>query len=112
MIKFENATNLKGFMDMVKSEKYEIKKENGSLLIYYHLYNTPYIYRLTEKENGLYFFESVNDEPFSVFFRSNSTSVEIISGEKNGRKCKADKNLKQFAQILCLANSVLLCFDF
>ena len=112
MIKFENSTSLKGFRNMVKSEKYEIKKENGSLLIYHHLYDTPYIYRLTEKENGLYFFESVNDEPFSVLFRSNSNNIEIISGEKNGRKCKADKNLKQFAQILCLANSVLLCFDF
>lgn len=112
MIKFENSTSLKGFRNMVKSGKYEIKKENGALLIYHHLYNTPYIYRLTEKENGLYFFESVNDVPFSVLFRSSSNKIEIISGEKNGRKCKADKNLKQFAQILCLANSVLLCFDF
>lgn len=112
MIKFENATNLKDFRKIVESGKYEVKKENDSLLIYHHLYNIPYIYRLTEKENGLYFFESVNDVPFSVLFRSNSNNIEIISGEKNGRKCKADKNLKQFAQILCLANSVLLCFDF
>ena len=112
MIKFENATNLKDFRKIVESGKYEVKKENDSLLIYHHLYNIPYIYRLTEKENGLYFFESVNDVPFSVLFRSNSNKIEIISGEKNGRKCKADKNLKQFTQILCLANSVLLCFDF
>ena len=112
MIKFENATNLKDFRKIVKSGKYVVKKDKDSFLIYHHLYSVPYIYRLTEKENGLYFFESLNDEPFSVLFRSNSNNIEIISGEKNGRKCKADKNLKQFAQILCLANSVLLCFDF
>ena len=112
MIKFENATNLKDFRKIVESGKCEVKKENDSLLIDHHLYNTPYIYGLTKKDNGLYFFESVNDEPFSVLFRSNSNNIEIISGEKNGRKCKADRNLKQFMHILCLANSVLLLFDF
>lgn len=112
MIKFENVTDLSLFMDMVKSGKYEIKKENDSILIYHNLYCIPYIYRITEKENGLYFLESVNDEHFSVLFRSNSNNVEIIRGEKNGRKCKSDKNLKQFYYVLCLANSVLLLFDF
>ena len=112
MIKFENVTNLKDFHDMVKSGKYEIKKENGFILIYHNLYSNPYIYRLTEKENGLYLFEAVNDEYFSVLFRSNSNIIEIIRGQKNGRKCKADRNLKQFMHILCLANSVLLLFDF
>ena len=51
MIKFENATNLKDFRKIVESGKYEVKKENDSLLIYHHLYNIPYIYILTEKEN-------------------------------------------------------------
>ena len=112
MIRFENATSLKAFRDMVGSGKYEIKRENGDILIVHNLYNEPYIYRLQEIENGLYFFKSENDAPFSVLFKSSSNRIEIISGEKNGRKCKADKNLKQFMRILCLANSVLLLYDF
>ena len=98
MIKFENATNLKDFRKIVKSGKYEVKKEKDSLLIYHHLYSVPYIYRLTEKENGLYFFESVNDEPFSVLFRSNSNNIGfrpvLFISQPLGRRGESKKNVK------------------
>lgn len=112
MIKFKNKTNLKDFNGMIKSGEYEITNENGYILIKHNLYNMQYVYKLSEIHNGLYFFESANDVPFSVLFRSNSTHIEILEGLKNGRKYKAERNLKQFISILCLANSVLLTHDF
>lgn len=113
MVKFENVTNLKDFREMVDSGKYVIEKlDCGEIRITHNLYSTmPYINRLQEIENGLYIFSSENDIPFSVLFRSNSNNIEILEGQKEGRKYKADRFLKQFERILCLANSALLAYD-
>lgn len=112
MIQFENVTNLKGFKKEVDSGVYTICKDGRVLHIAHHLYTTPYLYRLTELENGLYRFESENDALFSVTFRSSSNRIEIIEGKKGGRNYKADRYLRQFMPVLCLANSVLLLYDF
>lgn len=113
MVKFENVTNLKDFREMVDNGKYVIEKLNsGEVRITHNLYSSmPYIYKLKEIENGLYLFSSENDTPFSVLFRSNSNNIEILEGEKEGRKFKADKFLKGFMQICTLPNSALLAYD-
>lgn len=113
MVKFENATNLKDFREMVDNGRYTIEKlENGEVKITSNLYTSiPYIYRLKEIENGLYLFSSENDTPFSVLFHSNSNNIEILEATKEERKYKADKFLKGFMQICTLPNSALLAYD-
>lgn len=113
MVKFENVTNLKDFREMVDNGRYSVEKlDNREARITNNLYpSMHYVYKLKEIENGLYLFSSENDTPFSVLFRSNSNNIEILEATKEGRKYKADRFLKQFERILCLANSALLTYD-
>lgn len=113
MVKFKNMTSLKTFREIVDSGKCSIEKlDCGEVRITNILYpSMPYIYRLKEIESGLYCFSSENEMPFSVIFRSNSNSVEILEAEKDGKKYKANMFLNGFRQICLLANSVLLAYD-
>ena len=66
-------------------------------------------------KTGITLSEYFNSEDEAVDFYEtlkDNTDVGIYTDKGNGRKCKADKNLKQFMGILCLANSVLLLYDF
>lgn len=113
MITFENATNLEKFKEMVENGTYAIEKDKDGLKITHNLYhNMPYVYGLQKVAKNEFVFWSKNDEYFFCNFRSVKNKVEILFGEKSGRKCKSDRTLKQFSQILCLANSVLQLYHF
>ena len=111
MIKFENVTNLKDFKKMINSGKYTIEKACDGLTISHNLYCEPYLYGLQKIEENEYVFWSKNSDCFSVYFRSIQNTVEILSGEKGNKRLKSDRMLKQFAKILCLANSVIQLYD-
>lgn len=107
MVKFENVTNLEDFKNMINQGKYSVEKSADGLTIAHNLYTTPYLYGLQKTGKDEYIFWAKNDEYFSVSFRSAGNTIEIIGGEKGNKKLKADRMLKQFSRILCLANSVI-----
>lgn len=112
MIEFENVTNRKNFSEMIASGKYDIIQGKKEIEICHHLYSEPYIYGLQRINDNEFYFYSKNDEFFACDFLSIGNKITILQGEKNNRKCKADRTLKQFMRILCLANSVLQFVDY
>lgn len=107
MIKYENATRESDFKKMAEKNIYQIQKHDDFLEIQWNLYSEPYIYRLRRIGTDEFVFCSTNGDLFSCNFLSKNNTITILHGEKNGRKYKSEKTLKQFMRIVCLANSVL-----
>lgn len=107
MIEFENVTGNKNFSLMVNSGKYDIVQGEKEVEVRHNLYSEPYIYGLQRVGENEFLFYSKNDEFFACNFLSCGNKVTILQCEKNNKKYKADRMLKQFMRILCLANSVL-----
>lgn len=119
MIKFENVTPLEDFKKYIEWEGIVIR-EDELLSVNPHLIKGKRVWNITDKFNNEWnVMFSGNVDEWSIFnvskieplFRvdiiSSGNKIEIHRAEKNGRKLKADKNLKQFCNLAMWVNCLI-----
>lgn len=121
MIKFENVTPLDKFKEYVKWERLVIR-EDELLSVKPHSIRNKRVWNITDKfdnEWNILFNGKVDewsifnvcnkdiDVPFRVDIISSGNKIEIHRAEKNGRKLKADRNLKQFCELATWVNCLI-----